>query len=373
MTASRPETIPFVDLAGQYRRHQAELDAAIQAVLESAAFIGGPALGRFEKAFAEMCGVEHCVGCGNGTDAIYLTLRALGVGAGDEVIAPVNTFIATTEAISMTGARPVFVDVDERHALIDPALVERAITPRTKAIVPVHLYGQLADMDAIGTLAKQHQLAVVEDSAQAHAATWKGRRAGAFGHAACFSFYPGKNLGAYGDAGAVVTGDAGLAETIRKIANHGRADKFGHEVEGVNSRLDGLQAAILEVKLRHLETWTAERRSAAKRYTEMLTGVAGVILPAVREEGAHVFHLYVIRVKDRDGLRKRLTDRNIQSGIHYPTPLHLLKAYAHLGHAKGAFPVAEKLAEEIVSLPIFPEITEAQQARVVAVVKEHVR
>jgi dTDP-4-amino-4,6-dideoxygalactose transaminase len=365
--------IPFVDLVAQYHRHQEELDRAVREVISSSAFIGGPALGRFEKAFAEMCGVQHCVGCGNGTDAIYLALRGLGIGAGDEVICPVNTFIATSEAITQSGAKPVFVDVDERMALIDPARIESAITPRTKAIMPVHLYGQLADVDAISAIAKKHGLLMLEDSAQAHAAAWQGKRAGSFGRAATFSFYPGKNLGAYGDAGAVVTDDAALAEKVRKLANHGRADKFGHEMEGVNSRLDGLQAAILEVKLRHLETWTAERREAAKRYTEMLAGTAGVILPAVRHEGGHVFHLYVIRVKDRDGLRKRMTERDIQSGIHYPTPLHLLKAYEHHGLKKGGFPIAEKLAEEIVSLPIFPEITEAQQARVVEVVKEHAR
>ena len=373
MTAQNPETIPFVDLVAQYERHQEELDRAIREVIGVSAFIGGPALSRFEMAFAELCGVKHCVGCGNGTDAIYLALRGLGVGAGDEVICPVNTFIATSEAISMTGAKPVFVDVDEQHALIEPKLIERAITPRTKAIVPVHLYGQLADVDSILTIAKKHDLLVIEDSAQAHAATWNGKRAGSFGHAATFSFYPGKNLGAYGDGGAMVTSDDTLADKVRKIANHGRADKFGHEMEGVNSRLDGLQAAILEVKLRHLETWSAERRAAAKRYEEMLTGVPGVIRPSVRAEGAHVFHLYVVRVKDRDGLRKKLGEKNIQSGIHYPTPLHLLKAYEHLLYERGSFPVAERLAEEIVSLPIFPEITEAQQVRVVEVVKEHAR
>jgi dTDP-4-amino-4,6-dideoxygalactose transaminase len=364
-----PELIPFVDLAGQYRRYRAELDAAIQGVIESSAFIGGPAIGRFEKAFAELCGVKHCVGCGNGTDAIFLVLRALGVGKGDEVIVPANTFIATSEAVTMAGGLPVFVDVEEATALIDVECIRRAITPRTKAILPVHLYGQLADMPRILDVAKD--IPVIEDSAQAHAATLGRKRAGSFGRAATFSFYPGKNLGAYGDGGCVVTGDDALAETVRKIANHGRAEKFGHEMEGVNSRLDGLQAAILEVKLRHLETWTAERRSAAKRYGEMLAGVGGVTLPNVRHEGAHVFHLYVIRVKDRDGLRAKLTEENIQSGIHYPKPLPLLEAYRHLGHRPGDFPVAERLADEIVSLPIFPEITDAQQARVVEVVREH--
>lgn len=369
---SNQETVPFVDLKGQFDRYEEELLAAIRDTLASTAFIGGPALRRFEAGFAELCGTKHCVGVGNGTDAIYLALRALGVGHGDEVITAVNTFIATAEAISMTGAKPVFVDVHDDTALMNLELAEAAITDRTKAIVPVHLYGQLVPMAEVTALARKHGLLVVEDAAQAHAAIEDGVRAGAAGDAGCFSFYPGKNLGAYGDAGGVVTHDEALASKLRMIANHGRADKFGHVMEGVNSRLDGLQAAILEVKLKHLETWTAERRAAAKRYDELLAGLPQVDLPTVRKEGAHVFHLYVVRLKARDGLREALGAANIQSGIHYPVPLHLLKAYEHLGYGEGSFPVAERMAKEICSLPISPEITEAQQTRVADVVRAFV-
>jgi dTDP-4-amino-4,6-dideoxygalactose transaminase len=373
MTASPSETIPFVDLVAQYRRHQAEIDAAMKSVLESAAFIGGPALGRFEEAFARFCGARHAIGVANGTDALYLIMRGLGVGPGDEVIVPVNTFIATAEAVSAAGAKPVFVDVDEAHALIDPARVEAAITPRTKAIIPVHLFGQLAPIDRILQIAERRSIAVVEDAAQAHGAEVNGRRAGTFGRATGFSFYPGKNLGAYGDAGAIVTNDGDLADKTRRLANHGRADKFGHDMVGVNSRLDGLQAAILEVKLRHLETWTRERQAAAKRYAELLRDVPAVAPMAVRSETAHVFHLYVVRVQRRDEVKAKLQERGIQCGIHYPQPLHLLPAYRHLGHQKGAFPVAEKLAQEILSLPIFPEITLEQQRRVAGALKECAR
>jgi len=366
------ETIPFVDLKGQYRRYKDEFLAAIHDTLDNTAFIGGPALKRFETGFAELCGTKHCVGVGNGTDAIYLALRALGVSAGDEVITACNTFIATGEAISMTGATPVFVDVHDDTGLMNLDLVEAAITEKTKAIVPVHLYGQLVPMKPLMALANKHNLLVVEDSAQAHAAIEDGVRAGAAGNAGCFSFYPGKNLGAYGDGGGVVTNDPELEKKIRMLANHGRADKFGHLMEGVNSRLDGLQAAILEVKLRHIETWTAERRAAAKRYDALLADVPGVRLPTVRTDGAHAFHLYVIRLDDRDGLRAYLGTQNIQSGIHYPVPLHQLKAYEHLGYKTGAFPVAEAMAPQMCSLPMSPELTEAQQVRVAEAVKAFV-
>ncbi len=368
------DTIPFVDLVGQYHRYKQELDDAIRATLESAAYIGGPALGRFEKAFAEMCGVKHAIGVANGTDAIELALRGLGVKAGDEVIVPANTFIATAEGVVHAGAKPVFVDVDERTAHLRLDLAEKAITAKTKAIIPVHLYGQLVEMSPLLALAKQRNLFVIEDAAQAHAAIENGKRAGAAGHAGCFSFYPGKNLGAYGDAGAIVTNDDRLADFMRRFANHGRADKFGHDLIGRNSRLDGMQAAILDVKLRHLETWTRERREAAKRYDRLLASIPGITLPVVRNEGAHVFHLYVIRVnEDRDALRKHLDAKNIQSGIHYPHPLHLLPAFAHLDHREGDFPVSERLAKEIVSLPMSPELSEEQQQRVADAVREYMR
>lgn len=370
MTANTNDTVPFVDLVGQFRRYEKELMGAVRDVLENAAFIGGKHVKDFEAAWAEYCGSPHAIGCGNGTDAIYLALRGLGIGPGDEVITAVNTFIATSEAITMAGAKPVFVDVDEATALIDVDKIEAAITERTKAIIPVHLYGQLVPMKALMAIAEKHGLKVVEDSAQAHGAIEDGKRAGTFGDAATFSFYPGKNLGAYGDGGAVITANDGLATVVRKIANHGRADKFGHEIEGVNSRLDGIQAAILGVKVKYLDTWIDERRAAAKRYDALLGELDQLVLPHVRHETSHVFHLYVIRTKDRDGLREHLNERNVQSGIHYPIPLHLLPAYAHLAQGKGSFPVAEKLAEEILSLPISPEITEAQQVRVATAVSE---
>ncbi|MEQ9500473.1 MAG: DegT/DnrJ/EryC1/StrS family aminotransferase [Deltaproteobacteria bacterium] len=367
------ETVPFVDLVGQFHRYEDELMTAIRGVLESASFIGGKPVKAFEAAWADYCGTKNAVGCGNGTDAIYLALRALGVGPGDEVITAVNTFIATSEAITMAGAKPVFVDIDDATALIDASKIEAAITERTKAIIPVHLYGQLVDMKPILAIAEKHGLKIVEDTAQAHGAIDDGKRAGTFGHAATFSFYPGKNLGAYGDGGAVITDDDALAEQIRKIANHGRSTKFGHEIEGVNSRLDGLQAAVLGVKVKHLDTWIDERRAAAARYDRLLAELGdAIVLPTVRHATSHVFHLYVCRVQDRDGLRKHLGEQNIQSGIHYPTPLHLLPAYSHLGQGEGTFPVAEKMAKEIVSLPISPEITEAQQVRVAKAVAEFV-
>lgn len=372
MSANTPDTIPFVDLVAQYRRYQSEFDAAWRNTVENSAFIGGPALQRFEKAFAEFCGAKICVGVANGTDAITLVLRAMGIGAGDEVIVPAHTFIATSEAVTNAGAKVVFVDVDPVHTLMDPTKIEAKITKNTKAIIPVHMYGQLADMQAILPIAQKHGLKVIEDSAQGHAAIEHGKRAGNFGDAATFSFYPGKNLGAYGDGGAVTTNDAALADKIRRLANHGRADKFGHQIEGVNSRLDGLQAAILEVKLRHLETWSSERRAAAKRYNEMFAGVAGVVTPKTRTEGGHVFHLYVIQVANRDALREHLTAKNIQSGIHYPIALHELEAYKYLGHQPSDFPVASHFCKNIVSLPIYPEITEAQQQRVVEAVKQFV-
>ncbi len=368
------EKIPFVDLVGQYHRYQEEFDAAMRSVVERAAFIGGAPVASFEAAYAKFCGIKHTVGVGNGTDALYLALRATGVKAGDEVITAVNTFIATSEAISMAGAKPVFVDVDDDLALMDLDQLESKITERTKVIIPVHLYGQLVDMERLMGIADKRGITVLEDAAQAHGAMLGGKRAGTFGKAACFSFYPGKNLGAYGDAGAIISDDDDLAAHLRKIANHGRADKFGHQFEGVNSRLDGLQAALLEAKLKHLDTWTKERQDAAAHYDQLFAGVDAVRCPKVRVAGGHVFHLYVLRLTEgagsRDALRAHLNERNIQSGIHYPKPLHLLPAYAHLEQGEGSFPVAEKMATQMISLPIFPGITQAQQTRVADAVKE---
>jgi len=358
------DKIPLVDLVGQYHRYREELDAAIRGVLETGAFIGGPAVAGFEKSFAEYCGTAHCIGVGNGTDALYLILRALGVKAGDEVLLPVNTFIATSEAVAMAGAKPVFVDVTPDTALIDPAKARAKVTAKTKAIIPVHLYGQLVPMGPIQALAAEHGLHLIEDSAQAHGAERDGRRAGSIGRAAGFSFYPGKNLGAYGDGGGVTTDDAELADKVRRIANHGRAAKYGHDMEGVNSRLDGLQAAILQVKLRHLDTATKERQAAAARYDALLADIPGVTRPTVLTKGGHVFHLYVIEVDDRDGLSKHLNDSGAQCGVHYPIPLNLQPAYAHFEQGEGSYPVAERLAKRILSLPMSPELTEAQQLRV---------
>jgi dTDP-4-amino-4,6-dideoxygalactose transaminase len=355
--------IPFVDLEAQYRSIKPEIDEAIQRVLARSSFIGGEDVTSFAREFAEWCaaGVEptgplHCATCGNGTDALYLALRALGVGPGDEVITVAHTFIATAEAISLTGARPVFVDVLPTTLLIDPAAVEAAITPKTKAIIPVHLYGQPCAMDEILRVARRHGLKVVEDAAQAHGAHWRGRRVGGLGDVACFSFYPGKNLGAYGDAGAVVGADPDLIRRIQMLANHGRLEKYTHEVEGVNSRLDGLQAAILRVKLRHLDDWTKARQAHAAAYREALADTV-LTLPAIAPGADPVWHLFVVRTPKRDDLQAKLKRHGVSTGVHYPLPLHLQPAYAHLGLGQGTLPVTETAALQILSLPMYPEMT----------------
>lgn len=353
--------IPLVDLQSQYASIKAEVDSAIQQVIDRTAFIGGEGLELFEAEFAAFCEAKACVGVGNGTDALSLALRALGIGAGDEVITVAHTFIATTEAISMTSAQPVFVDICEDTMLMDPGKIEAAITPRTRAVLPVHLYGQPCDMDRILDIARRHHLKVVEDAAQAHGARWKGRRTGTLGDVACFSFYPGKNLGAYGDGGAVVSNDETLIQKIRMLANHGRLDKYTHEMEGVNSRLDGLQAAILRVKLRRLDGWNAARCRHAARYAGALRDV-GVVLPAVNPNAEHVWHLFVIRSRERDQLQVRLKDKGVATGVHYPLPLHRQPAYRHLNLKPGSLPVTERVASEILSLPMYPELTEEQTA-----------
>lgn len=361
--------LPLVDLHAQYASIKAEVDAAMRAVVESAAFVGGPAVREFETAFAAFCECTQVVSCANGTDAIYVVLRALGVGAGDEVITVTNTFIATAEAISATGATPVFVDVRPDTALIDTTQLEAAITSRTKAIVPVHLYGQPADMDEVNRIAKAHNLAVVEDAAQAHGARYRGRRVGTLAQAATFSFYPGKNLGAYGDGGAMAFMDADLAKRCAMLRDHGRLDKYLHQIEGVNSRLDTLQAAVLLVKLRHLEAWNAARRRAAGWYLERLRGVPDLVLPSVADGNEPVWHLFVVRHPRRDHLRQAMESAGIGVGIHYPVPLHLQPAYAHRGYAKGRFPVAEELAATCWSLPMYPELTESDVDRVVSALR----
>lgn len=349
------QIIPLVDLHAQYLSLKPEMDAAIQGVLDQTSFILGPHVETFEKAFAAFCGAEHCIGMGNGTDATVLALEGLGVGRGDEVITVSHTFIATAEGISELGAVPVFVDIRPDTLLMDVTKIEGAITPRTKAILPVHLYGQTVDMDPLLEIARKHGLKVVEDACQAHGAEYKGRRAGSMGDAATFSFYPGKNLGAYGDAGAVVTNHAEVADWIRRKRNHGRATKYTHDFVGRNSRMDGLQGAVLNVKLPYLEAWNAQRREIATHYDAMLAPM-GVRRVAVQQECLPAYHLYVIRVGDRDQVLARLKETSIEAGIHYPVPLHLQKAYAHLGMKSGDLPVTEAAAYEILSLPIYPEM-----------------
>ena len=352
--------VPFLDLKLQMKGIRQELTDVFSQVMDQTAFAGGPFVERFEAAFAPYCGCEHAVGVGSGTDALWLALLASDVGPGDEVITVPNTFIATTEAISYCGAHPVFVDVDATSYNMDPALLEAAITPRTKAIIPVHLFGQMADMDPIMDIAKRHGLVVIEDASQAHGAENKGRRAGSIGHAGCFSFYPGKNLGACGEAGAVVTRDEQLAQRVRVLRDHGQPKKYIHEVIGWNGRMDGLQGAALEVKLKYLPEWTEQRRAHAERYRERLTDVEGIVLPEEASENRHVYHIYAIRTPDRDSVMAGLSEKGVGCGIHYPIPIHLQQAYASLGLERGTWPIAERCAEEYLSLPMFPELTAEQ-------------
>ena len=361
--------VPFNDLRAQYHTIKPEIDAAISEILESCAYIGGPALERFEKNFAAFCGAKHGVGLASGTAALHVTFAAMDIGPGDEIITTPWTFIATVEAISQAGASVRFVDCRLSDGCMDPEQLEAAITPRTKAIVPVHIFGQPCDMDPILAVANRHGVPVIEDAAQAHGAEDKGRRVGTFGRVACFSFYPGKNLGAYGDGGGVVTNDDALAARIRLLRDHGRTTKYEHQVEGYNYRLDGLQAAILDVKLRHLEKWTQARQSFAAKYDALLVGTD--IVPMKPRPGVrHVYHLYVVRVPDREMLLPLLAKRGVGVGVHYPIPLHLQPAYQHLGIARGSFPNAERLAGEVISLPMYAEMDERAPEHVVSVLRE---
>jgi dTDP-4-amino-4,6-dideoxygalactose transaminase len=353
-------SVPFLDLRAQHDPLRGEIISAIQEVIDSNAFAGGPFVARFEAEFATFCHTRHAIGLGSGTEALWLALLAAGVHAGDEVITVPATFMATAEAITYCGATPVFVDIDEDTYTMDPALIERAITPRTKAIIPVHLYGQMADMDPIMEIARRHNLFVIEDACQAHGADYKGRAAGSIGHAGCFSFYPGKNLGAIGEAGAVVTNDAALAKTIATLRDHGQHTKYQHSLIGWNARMDGIQGAVLSLKLRTLAKANAARLAHARRYGQVLAGCDAITLPRVLGYGVPVFHLYVVRVKGRDDVAQELARRGIASGIHYPTPVHLQSAYQSLGLRAGSFPVAERCAKEILSLPMFPELTDEQ-------------
>jgi dTDP-4-amino-4,6-dideoxygalactose transaminase len=359
-------SVPFVDLKAQYRSIKGEIDAVVKSVIDESAFIGGPYLKAFEEAFAEYCDVRHAVGVANGTDALFIALKTLGVGPGDEVITVANSFIATSEAIRMAGAQVVFVDIDPRTYTMDVSQVASKITSRTKAIIPVHLYGHPAEMDPLMALARRHRLYVVGDAAQAHGSRYNDAPIAALADISCFSFYPGKNLGAYGDGGAIVTNNDDWAATARMFANHGRVKKYDHDFEGVNSRLDGLQAAILAVKLRHVEDWTERRREVARRYDEALKG-SWVTRPIAADHVRAVYHLYVIRVPGgrRDGLQKHLAEHGISTGIHYPIALPYLNAYRYLGHTPADFPNALLASQEILSLPMFPELT-ADQVRHVA-------
>lgn len=348
--------VPFVDLAAQYAAIKEEVDAAIASVLRRTNFILGQDVDLFEKEFAAFCEAEHAVGVDSGTSALELILRAYDVGPGDEVITVANTFIATVLAISYAGATPVLVDADPQTYTIDVSKLEEAITPHTKAIIPVHLYGQPADMDPIMEIAQKHGLKVIEDTCQAHGARYKGMRAGSLGHAAAFSFYPAKNLGAYGDGGIVVTDDEQVAQRVRMLRNYGQREKYNHLVRGFNRRLDTLQAAVLRVKLRYLADWNAARRQHAGQYDRLLASTP-LVLPLEADYAESVYHLYVVRTDNREALRNYLHEQDIATGIHYPIPVHLQPAYQGLGYGRGDFPVSERYAEQVVSLPMYPELT----------------
>jgi dTDP-4-amino-4,6-dideoxygalactose transaminase len=361
--------VPFVDLKIQYQSLKPEIDAAIQSVIENTAFIGGKTVESFEQAYAAKFGVKHCVSCANGTDAIYIALKALGIGPGDEVITVANSWISTSETITQAGARPVFVDIDE-YFHIDPARIAEKITPRTKAVIPVHLYGQPAAIEEIQRICRAHGLTMIEDCAQSHFAMFNGRATGTFGLAGTFSFYPGKNLGAYGDAGALITDDDSFAHHARLFANHGSLKKHIHEIEGINSRLDGIQAAVLSVKLKHIDSWNRARHAHGLAYNAQLADVPEVKCPRMRENAFHIFHVYSLRAFRRDALADHLKSRGISTGIHYPTALPFMPAYEHLGYRPADFPAAYECQGEILSLPMYPELTDEMIGHVVRSIKE---
>jgi dTDP-4-amino-4,6-dideoxygalactose transaminase len=357
--------VPFVDLKAQYLSIKPEIDAAVLGVLSSTQFVLGKEVAAFEEIFASYTQTQHTLGVNTGTSALHLALLAAGIGKGDEVITTPFTFIATTSAIDYTGATPVFVDIDPTTFTIDPTKIEAAITPRTKAILPIHLYGQPADMDPIMAIAKRHGLVVIEDACQAHGAEYKGRRVGSIGDAGCFSFYPGKNLGAYGEGGAVTTNNPEIARTVRMLRDWGAERRYYHELKGFNFRLEGMQGAVLRVKMGYIEAWTEARRTAAAYYDKLLAG-SGIHSPIANPDCRHVYHIYAIRHPQRDALQSFLHDHQIATGIHYPIPVHLQRAFAELGHKPGDFPHAEAAANEELSLPMFPELQPAQQEQVIA-------
>ncbi len=362
--------VPFLDLNSQHAPLRREFSAAIEEVIDSGAFAGGPFVAQFEEDFASYCDCPHAIGVGSGTEALWLTLLAFGVGPGDEVLTVPSTFMATAEAITYCGAKPVFVDIDERTYTMDPAGLEDAITRRTKAIIPVHLFGQTADMDPILEVARARGLYVIEDAAQAHGAEYKGRRAGSLADAGCFSFYPGKNLGAFGEAGAIVTNNDELQEKIRVLRDHGQIRKYHHTMVGWNCRMDAIQAAVLRIKLRYLEQGNELRRAHAAQYYRLLEGLEEVVAPYQAPFARHVYHIYAIRVRERDSVIERLREMGIGCGIHYPVPVHLQEAYSNLGYGVGSFRMAEQTSQEFISLPMFPELTPAQVEMVAENLKE---
>ena len=361
--AIRNTSVPFVDLKAQYQTIKPEIDAAIARVIEHTTFVMGAQVAAFEKSFAEYVGAAFCIGVNSGTAALQLALMACDIGSGDEVIVPSFTFFATAEAVSVLDANPVFVDIDPISYTITADVIEKAITPRTRAIIPVHLYGQAVDLDPILTLAKRHNLCVIEDAAQAHGAEYKSKRVGALGEAGCFSFYPSKNLGAYGEAGAIVTNDEALATRLRLLRDHGSTSKYAHAIVGYNFRLEEIQAAVLNVKLPHLDDWNNQRRERAGRYNELLTDT-GLGLPREMDYARHVYHVYAVQSDNRDELQKRLAANGIQSGVHYPIPIHLQPAYASLGYKASDLPVTKRLSERMLSLPMYAELSDDQQRAV---------
>jgi len=362
--------VPFVDLKAQYASIKGEIHPAIQQVLDDSAFILGKAVTDFEAEFGNRHEVKYCYGLGSGTDGNHLALWGLGIGPGDEVLIPANTFIATAWGATLCGATPVFVDCDPVNYNIDPQKVEERITSRTKAIVAVHLYGQPADMDSLADIARRHNLYLVEDCAQGHLSEYRGRPVGGLGYSSSFSFYPGKNLGAYGEGGAVATNDPELARKFRMIRDHGSERKYHHEMLGHNYRMDGIQGAVLGVKMKHLQRWTEARRAHASQYGNLLRGLPDFVLPAEMPYAKHVYHLYVVRTPQREKLQTHLQKRGISTGLHYPVPLHLQKAFQHLGYKKGDFPVSEMAADHVLSLPMYPELTTGQVEYVAESIRE---
>lgn len=364
--------IPLVDLKVQYNSIKPEIDNAIQRVLDSTSFIMGEELESFEEEFALFCNTKYAIGVANGSDALILALIACGINKEDEVITVPNTFIATTEAITHIGGKIVFIDINPKTYTIDVSKIEEKISNKTKAIIPVHLYGQTADMYPIIELAQKYNLKIIEDAAQAHGAEYKGEKVGSIGDVACFSFYPGKNLGAYGDAGMITTNSEEIAQKVKLLRNHGRiTKKYEHEIEGYSSRLDNLQAAILRVKLKYLNKWNGTRRKNARKYNELLNNIGGIITPYEADYAKHVYHLYVIRTEDRDRLREELKSNGVTTGIHYPIPLHLQPAYNYLGYKEGDFPITEECSQKILSLPMYAELSEDQIVEIVNLISNY--